>query len=153
HPGCPCLRSVRKQQVLAWHERSKSPLLFPSAVGYHDRAPMRGTSSFRALALAAVLLAAGCRQGPERAAGPEAAAGKPRRGGTVVTGWTAEPGSVNSLILPNGQVTNEMVFRLFLHLLEEQADFQQHPATFKPQLAESYEWSPDHKTCTFHLRK
>jgi len=131
----------------------KTPLLFPRAVGYHGRASMRGTSLFRALALAAALLAVGCRQAPDRAAGPEAAAGKPRRGGTVVTGWTAEPGGVNSLILPNSQPTNEMLFRLFLHLVEEQADFQRHPATFKPQLAESYDWSADHKTCTFHLRK
>src|SRR5436305_1872056 len=131
----------------------KTPLLFPRAVGYHGRASMRGTSLFRALALAAALLAVGCRQAPDRAAGPEAAAGKPRRGGTVVTGWTAEPGGVNSLILPNSQPTNEMLFRLFLHLVEEQADFQRHPATFKPQLAESYDCSADHKTCTFHLRK
>jgi peptide/nickel transport system substrate-binding protein len=114
---------------------------------------MRGTTFFRALALAAALLAAGCRQGPERAAGSAVASGKPHRGGTVVTGWTAEPASVNNLIVPNSQPTNEMVFRLFLHLLEEQADFQQHPATLKPQLAESYDWSPDHKVLTFHLRK
>ncbi|HSU84531.1 MAG TPA: ABC transporter substrate-binding protein, partial [Thermoanaerobaculia bacterium] len=113
---------------------------------------MRGTTLFRALALAAALLAAGCRQAPERAAGPEKASG-PRRGGTVVTGWTAEPGGVNSLILPSTQVNNEMLFRVFLHLCEEQADFQQHPATLKPQLAESWDWSPDHKTLTFHLRK
>ncbi|MFL6261486.1 MAG: ABC transporter substrate-binding protein [Thermoanaerobaculia bacterium] len=114
---------------------------------------MRGTSSFRALALAAALLVAGCRQAPDRATAPETAASGPRRGGTVVTGWPAEPGGVNSLILPSSQTTNEMVFRLFLHLVEEQADFQQHPATLKPQLAESWDWSPDHKTLTFHLRK
>ncbi len=112
---------------------------------------MRGKTSFRALALAAALLAAGCRQSPERAAGP--ATSTPRRGGTVVTGWPAEPGGVNSLILPNTQVNNEMLFRVFLHLVEEQADFKDHPASFKPQLAESYDWSPDHKTLTFHLRK
>lgn len=113
---------------------------------------MRRAPLFRALALAAALLA-GCRQGPERAAGPEAASGKPHRGGTVVTGWTAEPGGVNSLILPSTQINSEMLFRMFLHLAEEQADFQQHPATLKPQLAESWDWSPDHKTLTFHLRQ
>ncbi|HTG34896.1 MAG TPA: ABC transporter substrate-binding protein [Thermoanaerobaculia bacterium] len=116
---------------------------------------MREKFSFQALTLVAagVLLAAGCRQAPERAAGPDpASASGPRRGGTVVTGWTAEPGGVNSLILPSTQVNNEMLFRMFLHLIEEQSDFQQHPATFKPQLAESYDWSPDHKTLTFHLR-
>ena len=116
---------------------------------------MREKFSFQALALVAagVLLAAGCRQTPERAAGPDAAsASTPRRGGTVVTGWTAEPGGVNSLILPSTQINNEMLFRMFLHLIEEQPDFQEHPATFKPELAESYDWSPDHKTLTFHLR-
>jgi peptide/nickel transport system substrate-binding protein len=115
---------------------------------------MRGKSSFRALTLlaAGVLLATGCRQTPERAGGPGAARTGPRRGGTVVTGWYAEPGGVNNLILPSSQVTNELVFRLFLHLVEEQPDFQQHPATFKPQLARAYDWSPDHKTLTFHLR-
>lgn len=116
---------------------------------------MREKFSLQALILvvAGVLLAAGCRQAPERAAGPDpASASGPRRGGTVVTGWTAEPGGVNSLILPSTQVNNEMLFRMFLHLIEEQPDFQEHPATFKPQLAESYDWSPDHKTLTFHLR-
>jgi peptide/nickel transport system substrate-binding protein len=116
---------------------------------------MREKFSFQALALVAagVLLAVGCRQTPERAAGADpASASGPRRGGTVVTGWTAEPGGVNSLILPSTQINNEMLFRMFLHLYEEQSDFQEHPATFKPQLAESYDWSPDHKTLTFHLR-
>jgi peptide/nickel transport system substrate-binding protein len=116
---------------------------------------MRGTTSLRALALVAAgcLLAAGCRQAPERTAGTDpASASGPRRGGTVVTGWTAEPGGVNNLILPSTQINSEMLFRMFLHLIEEQPDFQEHPATFKPQLAESYEWSPDHKTLTFHLR-
>jgi peptide/nickel transport system substrate-binding protein len=111
---------------------------------------MRGKNSLFALIAAGALLAAGCRQSPERAAGPGATG--PRRGGTVVTGWTAEPGGVNSLILPSTQINNEMLFRMFLHLVEEQADFQQHPATFTPQLAKSYDWSPDHKTLTFHLR-
>ena len=100
---------------------------------------------------AAVLLAAGCRQAaPERAASPDSAT--PRRGGTVVTGWNAEPGGVNQLILPNSQVGNELLFRIFLHLAEEQPDFQQHPPTFKPLLAQSWDWSPDHKVLTFHLR-
>jgi peptide/nickel transport system substrate-binding protein len=117
---------------------------------------MRGKTSLRALtvllAAAGALLAAGCRQAPDRAAGPETSPAGPHRGGTVVTAWTAEPGGVNSLILPSTQINNEMLFRMFLHLVEEQADFQQHPATFKPELAKSYDWSPDHKILTFHLR-
>ena len=112
---------------------------------------MRGKTSASILIAAGALLAAGCRQAPDRAAGGPGAT-SPHRGGTVVTGWTAEPGGVNSLILPSTQVNSEMLFRMFLHLVEEQADFQQHPATFTPQLAKSYNWSPDHKALTFHLR-
>jgi peptide/nickel transport system substrate-binding protein len=114
---------------------------------------MRGKTSFRALtalAAAGALLAAGCRQAPDRAA--VSGTTGPHRGGTVVTGWTAEPGGVNSLILPSTQINNEMLFRMFLHLYEEEADFQQHPATLTPQLAKSSDWSPDHKTLTVHLR-
>ncbi|HEX9940595.1 MAG TPA: ABC transporter substrate-binding protein [Thermoanaerobaculia bacterium] len=111
----------------------------------------------RSVFLTALLLAgsliAGCDRGQEEPAGPAAApASGPRRGGTVVTGWISEPGGVNYLILPNSQHTNEMLFRVFLHLIEEQPDFQDHPPTFAPQLATSWEWSPDHKTLTFHLR-
>jgi peptide/nickel transport system substrate-binding protein len=102
------------------------------------------------LVVAVALLAAGCRREPKPAG--ETATGFPRRGGTVVTGWPSEPGGVNPLIIPAIQPTSEMLFRLFLHLMEEQSDFDQHPPTFKPELARSYEWSADHKTLTFHLR-
>jgi peptide/nickel transport system substrate-binding protein len=108
------------------------------------------------LVLAGVLLATGCRH-EEGTAGstPGTAAAStsgPRRGGTVVTGWTAELGGVNKLIMPAAQVNSEVLYRMFLHLLEEQPDYQEHPPTFKPLLAKSYELSPDHKVITFHLR-
>ena len=99
---------------------------------------------------AGVLLVAGCRHAPESSAGAGSSA--PRRGGTVVVGWAAEPNGVNELIVPASQVTHEVQFRMFLHLAEEQPDFQEHPALFEPSLAQSWEWSPDHKTLTFHLR-
>ena len=107
-----------------------------------------------ALLLAGLLLA-GCRARDERQDATPAAAKSevPRRGGTVVTGWIAEPGGVNELIVPSGQVTNELLFRIFLRLFDEQADFEENPPTMKPQLAKSYEWSPDHKTLTLHLRE
>ena len=35
---------------------------------------------------------------------------------------------------------------------DEMADYQQGPPTFGPRLAESYEFSADHKELTFHLR-
>jgi peptide/nickel transport system substrate-binding protein len=101
--------------------------------------------------VATSLLAAACgRDHPS--AGPGGPAG-PRRGGTVVTGWSAAPGGVNELILPASNVNDEILYRVFLHLVEEQPDFEHHPPTFAPQLARSYEWSADHKTLTFHLRE
>jgi len=107
----------------------------------------------RSLALlAAALLLAGCRGGTEPA-GSSGGGNAPQRGGTAVMGWVAEPGGVNELILPSSQVTGEMLFRVFLRLMEEQPDFEQHPPTMAPQLAKSWEFSDDHKTLTFHLRE
>lgn len=111
---------------------------------------------FLTAALAATFLSlAGCDGKPEEPAGPAAggAAETPRRGGTVVLGWTAEPASINEAISPASTVTDEVLFRMFLHLVEEQPDFERHPPTFAPQLAQSYEWSADHKALTFHLRR
>jgi peptide/nickel transport system substrate-binding protein len=81
-----------------------------------------------------------------------AAAQTPRRGGTVVTGWATEPAGVNELIAPSNVPTTELRNLLFLQLIQEQPDFERHPPTFAPELARSYEFSPDHKTLTFHLR-
>jgi peptide/nickel transport system substrate-binding protein len=111
---------------------------------------MRKAHFAAAIFLAATALLAGCRREPKRAG--ETATGTPHQGGTVVTAWPSEPAGVNEIILPSTQSTHELLFRLFLHLLEEQSDFDQHPPTFKPDLARSYEWSADHKTLTFHLR-
>lgn len=112
------------------------------------------TRSLAALILAGALLASGCDR-PEGTAGTataEQTPAGPRRGGTVVTGWTAELGGVNKLILPASSINSEVQYRMFLHLVEEQPDFQEHPPTFKPLLAKSYEFSPDHKVLTFRLR-
>jgi peptide/nickel transport system substrate-binding protein len=115
---------------------------------------MRKTTFATAIFLAATALLAGCRREPKPAGETGTGAqGAPRRGGTVVTGWTAEPAGVNEIILPSSQPTHEMLFRMFLHLVEEQPDFDKHPPTFAPQLAQSYDWSADHKTLTFHLRE
>ncbi|HSF42158.1 MAG TPA: ABC transporter substrate-binding protein [Thermoanaerobaculia bacterium] len=105
----------------------------------------------------AAFLAAGCTPAETEKETPANPAGTaeeaPRRGGTLVTGWTAEPNGVNELIQPTSQASSEVVFRLFLHLVEEQPDYTEHPPTMKPQLAKSWEWSPDHKTLTFRLRE
>ncbi|HEX2643429.1 MAG TPA: ABC transporter substrate-binding protein [Thermoanaerobaculia bacterium] len=106
--------------------------------------------------LAALLGLAACTDKPEKAGGTDSVAtsatSTPQRGGSVILGWTAEPGSANEVLAGSTAVTDEVLGRVFLHLVEEQPDFEEHPPTFAPQLARSYEWSADHKTLTFHLR-
>jgi peptide/nickel transport system substrate-binding protein len=107
------------------------------------------------LLLPAVLALAfftGC--GEDKPAQPPAqAAASPHRGGTIVTGWGAEPSGLNEYTTPSTNTTNEVLFLVFQHLLEEQPDFFSGPPALTPQLAESYEWSDDHRVLTFHLRK
>jgi ABC-type transport system substrate-binding protein len=94
---------------------------------------------------------AGCK---EKASPPQPRAAEgPRRGGTIVTGWGAEPSGLNEYTTPSTNTTNEVLFLLFQHLLEEQPDFFSGPPALTPQLARSYDWSDDHKTLTFHLRE
>ncbi len=110
-----------------------------------------GVAGVAGLAAMAVV-AGGCGRQP----GPAAAAhdsASPRRGGTVVTGWTAEPTGVNELIAPPTSAQQELVLQLFLRLVREEPDFEHHPPSFSPSLARSWEWSSDHKTLTLHLRE
>lgn len=100
-------------------------------------------------------LAAGCG-GPARQDGARAGGAggdsAPHRGGTVVSGWTALPSGVNELVLTPTQGVLELSAQLFPRLVDEQPDFERHPPTFKPCLARSWSWSPDHRTLTFQLR-
>ncbi|MEZ5314115.1 MAG: ABC transporter substrate-binding protein [Thermoanaerobaculia bacterium] len=48
--------------------------------------------------------------------------------------------------------TTDVLDQVFAQLLTEQADFADHPPTFAPELATSYEWSADRRILTFHLR-
>lgn len=122
---------------------------------------MRSRSARPLFAVVLVLfLVAGCNGGKggkeDGAATPAprpASAMEPRRGGTVVIGWTAAPTGVNELITQATAITTELVRQIFPQLLQEQPDFEEHPPTFKPLLARSYEWSPDRKTLTVHLRE
>jgi peptide/nickel transport system substrate-binding protein len=110
--------------------------------------------------LAATLLAAslfgGCGQREsqrENEHPAQAGAGTPRRGGSVTVAIIAEPGGLNEYTTPSSLPTDEVLFTVFRHLVQEQPDFSEHPPTFAPELAASYEWSADHKTLTFHLRE
>lgn len=104
--------------------------------------------------LACLALACGPGEdaGEDAGAGGEAEAGEPVRGGTLVVGSIADLEGVNELIIPSSRVFLNVGFQMFLHLLQEQPDFEEHPPTMAPSLAESYEWSDDHLKLTFHLR-
>lgn len=105
------------------------------------------------VAVAALLTLGGCGGGPEGAeSDPTTASDEPRRGGTLVSGFTADITGVNELLDHSTALTDHVLFRMFLHLLEEQPDFTEHPPTFAPQLAHSFDWSEDHRVLTFHLR-
>ena len=76
----------------------------------------------------------------------------PQRGGSIVVAFTGDISGVNVLATPSSQPTTEIAQRLFLTLLEEQPDYQDDPPTFRPRLAETWEFSDEHKVLTFHLR-
>jgi peptide/nickel transport system substrate-binding protein len=60
---------------------------------------------------------------------------------------------MNEYTTPAAQTATELYAVVFRRLLQEQPDFTEHPPTFQPQLAKSYEWSADHKDLTFHMRE
>lgn len=119
---------------------------------------MRSRSARPLFALLLVLLlVAGCNGNGENGSSttptPAADSGEPRRGGTVVIPWSAAPTGVNEVITQGTAITTEVVRQLLPQLIEEQPDFEEHPPTFKPLLAKSWELSPDRRTLTFHLRE
>lgn len=101
--------------------------------------------------LVAALLAGACSGCGGDAAGPDAGgdAGEPRRGGQAVVALTSDFNGVNALVVPSSVITAEVERLLFLPLVYEQPDYQ----TIAPALAESWEFSDDHRTLTFHLRR
>ena len=82
-----------------------------------------------------------------------APAGTPRRGGSVTIANSEDLVSVNELVAGGTILSSDVAqYALFLRLLQEQPDYQDHPPTFAPRLAEGYTWSPDHLTLTLRLR-
>jgi len=59
---------------------------------------------------------------------------------------------VNELVSGGPLFTNEIHHLLFANLLDEQADFQEHPPSWAPAIAERWELSDDGLELTFHLR-
>ena len=78
---------------------------------------------------------------------PDAA---PRDGGRIVIGVRGDVTSFNIYTATNA-FTQEIVDLLQLRLAMEQDDFKDHPPTFRPGLASSWEFSRDRLSLTFHL--
>ena len=76
----------------------------------------------------------------------------PRPGGTMVVATGSDLSGVNGLISGTSTFTRSILKLLFLQLFEEQPDFDQHPPSYKPELAERWEWSADGLVLTVHLR-
>ena len=65
---------------------------------------------------------------------------------------TVDLGGVNELTTGGTRFHHEVIDLLFHGLLEEQADFAEHPPTFAPSLAESWQRSEDGRRIVFRLR-
>jgi peptide/nickel transport system substrate-binding protein len=80
-------------------------------------------------------------------------ASAPVRGGEATAATAIDLEVVNELIDNGNDLTSEVVHQLFAKLAYENPDFATQPPTFRPGLAERWEWSPDHRSLTFHLRQ
>ena len=93
--------------------------------------------------VAASLLAAGCSpSGPPTSSVPA---------DSVVVGLLADIQSWNPYLAEDA-ANEEILSLIYPSLAVEQVDYQQHPPSFAPSLAESWDFSEDGLTLTFHLR-
>ena len=114
------------------------PHPFPSA-RYHSYMNSRST-----LLVAVLTLIVAC--GP---AGPET---PPAPENTVVIGVLADLQSWNPY-LADDLFAEQLLALVYPSLAVEQTDYQMHPPSFSPSLAESWEWSADRLSLIFHLRE
>ncbi|MDX1631197.1 MAG: ABC transporter substrate-binding protein, partial [Thermoanaerobaculia bacterium] len=100
------------------------------------------------LALCAGLLVGGCAGEPV-GEGPEE---RPTSPETLVAVVPSDFSGVNEL-LTSSQQDHEIRSQLFQHLVRERPDYREHPPTFEPELARSWEFSDDRLALTFELRE
>jgi len=100
-----------------------------------------------AVVLSLILVACGSPQTP---LDPPAADGPPTRGGTVVVGLLSDIQSWNPY-LSEDSATDNLLALVYPSLAVEQPDYQLHPPSFAPALAESWSWSEDHLELTLEL--
>lgn len=108
--------------------------------------PLKVWADVAARACAAVVLI-GCLAG---CGGSPMASGDVR---SIVVAYPVDLQGVNELTTESTAIMNGLIyFGWFLQLLEEQPDYETGPPSFKPRLAEAYEFSDDRLRLTFHLR-
>jgi peptide/nickel transport system substrate-binding protein len=118
-----------------------------------SRACRRARRGATTLLLALAALACRRTESVAPGAGSRPAAAPAAASTTLVVATNGELGGVNELaVTTTRRFDQDVQGALFLHLLRERPDYQQHPPTFEPQLARSWELSPDGRLLTFHLR-
>ena len=99
----------------------------------------------------AVVVVTGC--GSPDAKDGEGSAAKPV-GDTITIPYISDITGINELTTQSATLANGLqYYALFMPLATERADFHKGPPTFAPGVAESWEFSDDRKTLTFHLRQ
>ncbi len=109
----------------------------------------------RLLVVPALLALAACGRGPAPEVRPTPAAlqtpAGPRQGGTVVIGALTDIDNWNPY-LTGIAFGDDLLSLLYPTLAVEQPDYRDHPPSFAPSLATSWEFGPDRLDLTFHLR-
>ncbi len=104
----------------------------------HKRRRKRLTATLPVTLALAALATAACRR-----PATESAAGAAGAGGTAVIAVSSDIAGVNPLLDDTNKFNQDILDALFLQLFEEQPDFAEHPPTFAPELATSWEWTDD----------
>ncbi len=103
---------------------------------------------FSCLCVASVLVA--CGGGRTEVGTSAAGTTAPQRGGTVVVGVPSDVQNWNPY-LDDTAFGDDVLSLLYPSLAVEQVDYREHPPSFAPGLARSWEWSDDHLTLTVHI--
>ncbi len=160
-PPCPA-SAVPVPGLAAQRVRLGPRLLIPASLTHPLRRQRLHSSWTRRAGIAGccalLLLGLACGSKPEAESGEQKPATDhvtlaPRQGGTVVIAYSSDIDGVNELVHGSTQPMRHVLEQMFLRLLHEQPDFTEQPPTFEPRLAESYEFSDDHLTLTFRLRR
>jgi peptide/nickel transport system substrate-binding protein len=105
------------------------------------------------LGAAALSAPFGCGGPAPTSPGPNPTSAGPRPGGQVVVALSSDVSSLNSYTSSNQDMEGAILDVLYPTLMIEQPDYSQHPPSFSPSLATSWEFSEDNHTITFNLRE